>query len=188
MITNIEKNGLVVTLIDQLHANGSWCDEAHVQKAAYFVEELCKVPLGFGFRLYKQSPFSFALQERLTGLRADGFLTLEITGLGGGPMIRATEDKDALLSRSQKVLDTHKKAIEFVASRLGAKPALDLACLATALMISRERGGDVDSRSKALVVLKPHMQLSAAVHTVETIDNLQTEYAEMGEEKIRKIV
>jgi hypothetical protein len=179
MMTTIEQNALVVALIDNLHAHGSWCGETHVQKAAYFVEELCKVPLEFQYRLYRQSPFSFDLQDRLTGLRADGFLTLEIAGSSGGPKIRATEIKDSLLSRGKKVLGSYKKAIEFVASKLGAKHVTDLEYLATALMVSRESGNDVETRAKAMVQLKPQLQLSVATDAVKTIDSMRVEYSRL---------
>ena len=68
---------LLTRLIEGLCSKGDWCGETHVQKTAFFVQELMGVPLGFRFILYKHGPFSFGLRDELTALRADGLLELE---------------------------------------------------------------------------------------------------------------
>ena len=68
---------LLTRLIEGLCGKGDWCGETHVQKTAFFVQELLGVPLEFQFILYKHGPFSFGLRDELTALRADGLLELE---------------------------------------------------------------------------------------------------------------
>ena len=61
------RNGVVITrLIETLRERGSWCGETHVQKAAFFLQELMEVPTRFHFILYKHGPFSFDLRDELT--------------------------------------------------------------------------------------------------------------------------
>ena len=60
------RNGVVITkLIETLRERGSWCGETHVQKAAFFLQELMEVPMRFNFILYKHGPFSFESQRRV---------------------------------------------------------------------------------------------------------------------------
>jgi len=62
--------------VQALWDKGSWAGETHIQKAAYFLQELFGVPLGFRFMLYWYGPFPFDLRDELTGLRGDGLLCL----------------------------------------------------------------------------------------------------------------
>ena len=40
----LQSNAVLLSLIDNLQAKGSWCGETHVQKATYFIQELFGVP------------------------------------------------------------------------------------------------------------------------------------------------
>ena len=44
----LPRSAILLTLVEELHAHGSWCGETHVQKCVYFAQELFKVPLGLG--------------------------------------------------------------------------------------------------------------------------------------------
>ena len=46
-MNRLERATILVTLIEKLSMEGSWCGETHVQKATYFLQELMGVPLGF---------------------------------------------------------------------------------------------------------------------------------------------
>lgn len=97
----MRKAGLLTRLIEELHNNGSWCGETHVQKATFFAQELTKIPLGFDFILYKHGPFSFDLRDELTALRADGLLKLE-TQWPYGPRISPTQQSEYIKSLSHR--------------------------------------------------------------------------------------
>ena len=78
-----DKTVLLTHLIEGLCERGNWCGETHVQKTAFFVQELMGVPMEFRFILYKHGPFSFDLRDELTALRANGLLGLEPRSYGG---------------------------------------------------------------------------------------------------------
>lgn len=62
----LQRDAVILSLIENLRAKGSWCGETHIQKATYFVQELLRVPLEFEFVLYKHGPYSFDLSDELT--------------------------------------------------------------------------------------------------------------------------
>jgi hypothetical protein len=41
-----QHQAVLLSLIQQLRENGSWCGETHIQKSAYFLQEMLGVPLG----------------------------------------------------------------------------------------------------------------------------------------------
>jgi len=53
----LQKAALITRLLQNLRSKHSWCGETHIQKAAFFAQELMEVPLGFEFILYKHGPF-----------------------------------------------------------------------------------------------------------------------------------
>jgi uncharacterized protein YwgA len=63
-----QNRAILVTLIKSLRSKGSWCGETHIQKAAFFLQQLTGVPIDFDFILYKHGPFSFDLRECDAGL------------------------------------------------------------------------------------------------------------------------
>ena len=65
-----DRSAILLDLAAQLREHGSWTGETHVQKAAYFVQELLGVPSGFRFVLYRHGPFSFDLRASLNKLEA----------------------------------------------------------------------------------------------------------------------
>lgn len=57
----LNRAAVLLNLVETLRSKGSWASETHFQKAAYFLQELLRVPLEFEFILYKHGPFSFGL-------------------------------------------------------------------------------------------------------------------------------
>ena len=74
----MQKNAVILSLINRLKEKGSWCGGTNIQKASYFLQEMLGVELGFDFILYKYGPYSFELTDELTAMRANSFLHLEI--------------------------------------------------------------------------------------------------------------
>ena len=64
-MTRLQRVAVLTKLTEKLHESGSWCGETHLQKAAYFLQELFNVLLVYEFILYKHGPFSFALRDEL---------------------------------------------------------------------------------------------------------------------------
>src|SRR5438093_5216592 len=99
----LERDAILLSLLDSLKANGSWCGETHIQKATYFLQELVKVPLEFSFILYKHGPFSFDLSDELTAMRADSLLKIQPQGQYG-PSLSLTEGSEQLKELFSKVV------------------------------------------------------------------------------------
>jgi hypothetical protein len=166
----LQRASILLRLNEELRKSGSWAGETHMQKAAFFLQELLAVPLGFDFVLYKHGPFSFDLRDELTFMRAQGFFQLE-PQYPYGPTLVAGAKGELLTRVFGRSADPYAVGIRFVSQKLGAKTVAELERTATALYIkSREpRVTDVVGR---LTSLKPHIELleaRAAVSEVEQI-------------------
>src|SRR5439155_13363787 len=117
----LQKAAVLVELADQLRAHGSWCGETHLQKAAYFLQQLFDPELDFEFTLYKHGPFSFELRDELMSLRADGLITLKKQPYPYGPTLEPTPAGEQIKTTYPKTLRNRRAAIGFVADQLGDK-------------------------------------------------------------------
>jgi len=70
------RQAVVLSLIEKMYSNGSWCGETHIQKSIYFLQEMLGVPTDFDYILYKHVPFSFGLSDLLLAQRANLFVKL----------------------------------------------------------------------------------------------------------------
>jgi hypothetical protein len=167
---------VLTRLIQELRDSGSWCGETHVQKAAFFLQDLMQVPLGLDFILYKHGPFSFDLRDELTGLRADGLMSLE-PQWPYGPRIAPTEGSGYIQRVFSKTLEKYRGSISFVAEKLGGKDVSELERLATALYVTErsEAGASVHRRAEELAKLKPHIPRDVAATAVEAVDRISKE-------------
>lgn len=74
MMKRLQREAVLLSLIIEMKARGSWCRETHIQKTTYFLQELLEVPMGFEFILYKHGPFSFDLSDEITAMRSNALL------------------------------------------------------------------------------------------------------------------
>ena len=178
-MTEHEREGVLVRLIQELRAKGSWCGETHIQKASFFLQAMCRVPTGFDFILYKHGPYSFDLTEKLTALRAEGLLELEPRAYPYGPSICPAEASKRLLDTEASAIERHARAIRFVGDALGQMSVADLERLATALYVTQKLGVATDAsvRSAEISSLKPHIPVEQAKEAVSQVDELRGEYA-----------
>ena len=169
----LRKSALLTRLVQKLHEHGSWCGETHIQKAAYFLQALTDVPLGFDFILYKHGPFSFDLRDELTALRADALLGLEAR-MPYGARIVPTEQSGYLQSHYPKTLSKYEDCIEFVAQQLKDRDVIELERLATALYVKEVLGENAskEERAEKLTMLKPHIPKENARTAVEEVDQI----------------
>ena len=113
----LQRAAILVSLVESLRENESWCGETNVQKASFFLQQLASVPLGFEFVLYKYGPYSFGLTDELTSLRADSILTLETPDPMYGPRYLPDEMSGVILKCFSKTVSLYKKKVEFVAEK-----------------------------------------------------------------------
>ena len=163
---------LLTRLIEGLCSKGDWCGETHVQKTAFFVQELLGVPLGFQFILYKHGPFSFDLRDELTALRADGLLELEPRTYGA--QLVPTKQCGYIQGIYPKTMAKYQRSIEFIVEKLGGKGVVELERLATAFYVSNrlEEGKSDYIRANRVTKLKPHITTENARNAVREVDRI----------------
>jgi hypothetical protein len=61
-MNRLQRAVVLLSLLERLKERGSWCGETHLQKSAYFLQDMLSAPLGFDFILYKHGPFAFDLE------------------------------------------------------------------------------------------------------------------------------
>ena len=165
-----KKAALLTLLADNLRKKGSWCGETHLQKAAYFLQELQKVPVSYDFILYKHGPFSFELRDDLTAMRSDGLFDL-LPQWPYGPTLIPTQKSKKLRQQYSKTLRKYEKKLNFVCDQLGKQNVSELEKLATALYIRLEAPAKSETqRAKQLHSLKPHVSLDDSLDAVKTVD------------------
>ena len=141
-----EQTALILSLIDSLSVDESRTSETHIQNYIYFTQEMLEVPMDFEFVLYKNSPYSFDLSEKLTSLRADRLLAIELNN--SYPCFVITDLGKKYIGRFPKTLAPHKKQIGFIVKNLGAKDIRELGQLATALLIDRTEKNRIEDLNK----------------------------------------
>jgi uncharacterized protein YwgA len=174
------RNAAIIThLVQKLREQDSWCGETHIQKAAYFLKELLKVPINFDFILYKHGPFSFELRDELTSLRADGLLKLEFQIPPYGPRFAITEQSKLIQKCYSKTLDEYRKYIDFITEKFNYKDIMGLERLATALYVTCLKPNiSVADRVAKLTELKPHVTHDSAEFAVRMVDEIVAECKE----------
>ncbi len=169
----LQRAALLITLIKKLRERGSWCGETHIQKAAYFLETVCEVPLGHEFILYKHGPYSFDLCDELTALRVDGLLSLVVRHPAYRPGYAVTKSGQKLCHFFARTLAQNQSSINFIVARIGDMGVVALEKVATALYVTRERpNADSEARAIRIHELKPHIAVGDALDALTQVDAL----------------
>ncbi|GMU36356.1 MAG: hypothetical protein KJ057_03355 [Phycisphaerae bacterium] len=177
-MNRLQREVILIKLIQSLRQHGSWCGETHVQKATYLLQGLAGAETGFDFILYKHGPYSFELSDELSAMRADGLISLRVQTPGYGPTIATEAQVDALLKRFPKTIRRHQPLIEFVAKKLGDKNVGELERLATAFYVACGKGGFSDTEiGQRVNQIKPHVEVNAAIEAARMIRKWKDEAA-----------
>jgi len=181
-MNRLQRAAVLTALADELRKRGSWCGETHLQKTAYFLQELLGVALGYQFVLYKHGPYSFDLHDELTALRADQLLELRPQPYPYGPSLLPTAASADFRARSPRTLGACRRELDFTADKLADKGVAELERLATALFVTREMpDGDAEARARRINQLKPHVSLDEARAAVAAVDRISREAAAFAE-------
>jgi hypothetical protein len=168
-----EQKAIILKLLNTLKQNGSWCGETHIQKAAFCLNEITRVPLIYTFILYKHGPFSFDLRDELSLMHSDELIDIKINPSPYGPSLQITPKGEKYMERFSKILQTNKKQINFIGEVLGPKGVAELERLATALYITRKENTTcIKSRVSLINKIKPHISINQANDAVEIVDEL----------------
>ena len=169
----LQKCAILLSLVEKLKENKSWCGETHIQKSTYFLQHLLNVPLEYDFLLYKYGPYSFDLLDELTAMRADCMLSLT-PNPPFGPSFQPAETSELILDLYPKTTQKYQKEIDFVATQIGKKNVSDLERLATSLYVTiKLNATEVLSRAKEIHKIKPHVKLEEAQSAVCEFDNIK---------------
>lgn len=158
-----KRYAIILSLIESLLKNNSWCGETHIQKTTYFLQELLKVPLGFEFILYKHGPFSFGLSDELTAMRANMMVELQ-SRPPYGPSIVPGPTSRQLKQLFPKTLKKYNKEVVFVAKEMGSYNVADLERIATALyvILKTEKHEKTSDMASYINKIKPHISVEKA--------------------------
>jgi uncharacterized protein YwgA len=179
MMKRLQRDAILLSMINEMKSRGSWCGETHIQKATYFLQELLGVPLDFEFILYKHGPFSFDLSDEITAMRADSLLQYQPRD-PYGPSLFPTEESQEFLEQYPKTLKNYANKIQFVAERVGTLGVADLERLATALYVTFNENGQDISREDRITELKPHIRIDEARDAVRNVDAIRRDAASKG--------
>ena len=164
---NLIRWSILLELIDELNRVGSWCGETHIQKSAFFLEEMLEVPLHLDFIMYKYGPYSFDLSDDLTALRAYHYLFL--TPLDPYGVTYSLKDGENKLKKFyKKNIEEYSKQISSVAIHFGNKTVVELEKLATAFFINKKEGlNKINEIAKSLHEKKPHVSIQDAEFAIK---------------------
>lgn len=153
---------IVLSIMQSLKSDGSWCGETHVQKTLYVCQELMGTPSNFKFILYKHGPYSFGLSEHLQELIADDLIRV-ITRPPYGPTLGLTEEGRLIAAKVDQDVNLSAR-LGFMSKKLSRKGVAELEKLATAVYVNRKHSTKIplEKRAEILVSLKPHVSLEAA--------------------------
>lgn len=179
MMKRMQRDAVLLSLIEAMKKKGSWCGETHIQKASYFLQELLKVPMSFEFILYKHGPYSFELSDEVTAMRADSLLEYK-TRLPYGPSLFPTKEGQKFLNQYPRTLNKYDEKVQFVAEKIGTMGVADLERLATALYVTLDGNNEGKLREIRITELKPHIKIDEAEKAVKNVDAMRREAIEKG--------
>lgn len=166
---------VLLSLLEKMKQQNSWCGETHLQKSVYFLQTMLNVPLGFEYIFYKHGPFSFELRDELAAMRGNLLLTLEGKD-PYGPSFAAGPAYDALKDQFEKTWEEYSDQLRFVAEKISQRDVTSLERLATALYVTQEmHNREPESRAIEVTKLKSHISLDNARSAIDEVDQLTEE-------------
>jgi len=182
----LERASVLLSLVEALRSRGSWAGETHLQKSAYFLQELLGVPLGLRFILYKHGPFSFDLRQDVGGMFADSILAWEIQPYPYGPSLKPGPLSDLLKRQFSRPARHFAGQIGFVAEKLAPKRVVELERLATALYVTLQGKVEGEQRAARICQLKPHITPAEAVEAVAEVDMIRGEASQVAHGQLHR--
>lgn len=172
----LQRDSVLLALIQAMKNRSSWCGQTHVQKSTYFLQELLGVPLGFDFLLYKHGPYSFELSDALAQMQADGLLALAPRP-PYGPSLLPGPNSTLLERLFTKTRRRFAPQIEFLADKLASRNVAALERLGTAMYVTLEElsGQSLEERAACIHGLKPHISLDEARTAIVEFDAIYEE-------------
>lgn len=125
-------------------------------KAAYFLQTVRNVPLGYHFRLYSYGPYDSAVLDDLDIAETFGKVEVRTVHYPGGYGYEISRPESSP-EISNSFVEEHSSDIEWVAHEFGSLNAAELELAATALYADRELPNcRIDSLVERVYHVKPH--------------------------------
>ncbi len=151
---------------------GSWRGETHIQKSAFFLQGMLRVPTGHEYILYKHGPYSLDLHDELTAMRANLVLDLQPQA-PFGPSFRLGPVAGMPQTVFPKGLSRYERQLDFVARALSKNNVAALERLGVALYVYLEDPtARTNDPARQAVGLKPHVTYEAASESVGEVVSL----------------
>ena len=165
----LQRDAVLLSLLENMWAHGSWCGETHLQKATYFLQELLSVPLGFDFILYKHGPFSFDLRDEIKAMRGDFLIKYQPQRYPYGPSLVEDVGADRRKGIFSRTIHQYSNEVNFVADTLGNKGVSELERLGTALYFIRRQHAEYEQLASLIHKLKPHISPEVAQGALQDV-------------------
>lgn len=167
-----ERMALLLRLMELLRDKGSWCGATHIQKSAYFAQDLTKVPFGYDFVIYKYGPFSSSLRDELSGMLALLVAELEVHDMFRSPKYRIGRRGRTLMEAFGECIEEYENQLRFVSDKIGHMKIKELEQVGTALFVTREMESEASAgaRCDRLRHRKPHIARRDAKTAIEGVD------------------
>ena len=167
-----QRMALLLRLMELLREKGSWCGATHIQKSAYFSQDLTKVPFRYDFIIYKYGPFSSSLRDELSGMLALLVAELEVHDMFFSPKYRIGRRGRLVMEAFGECVAKYENQLKFVSGRIGQMKIKELEQVGTALFVTREMGNEASAgvRCDRLLRRKPHIERRDAEMAIERID------------------
>ena len=164
-----ERRALVCLLVKEMGQTDSWAAETHIQKCVYFLQEMLKAPVGYGYIFYKHGPYSFDLRSELAVMRARYQLDLKPRYPYGPSFILGFRGEMNL-----GLVTEYEDTVRFVATNLSVKTAGSLERLSTALYVTRKNSELTDEEAaRRINELKPHVKIPQAADAICELHKLE---------------
>lgn len=173
-ITEDERRAIIAKLIQEMRECGSWAGETHVNKHAFYLQDLLKCDLGLRFHLHWFGPYSPSLRDELRVMLREGILgTDEFRDYK--PKLKITESGKVVAGRARR----WEKQIRWIARQLGGKSAGALEGPSTARLLrsqnewwSRDPWDD-EALAREIYRLKNHIPVERARAAIRELDELE---------------
>lgn len=167
-----QRMALLLRLMVLLREKGSWCGATHIQKSAYFAQDLSKVPFGYDFIIYKYGPFSSSLRDDLSGMLALLVAELDVHDMFVSAKYRIGGRGRQVMEAFGECIEEYENQLKFVSDRIGRMKIKELEQVGTALFVTREMENEASAgaRCERLLRRKPHIAEVDAVTAIERID------------------
>ncbi len=159
---NYRKPALMLAVIRELRAQGSWTGKTHLQKSLFLLQATSQIDVPFSYVLYKHGPYSFEVESELEQMRSYAAVKFEPDPGGYGVVLTPGPGAE-FVERGARLSVLEKVQVERVCRFVGRRNVSDLERLTTAAWI-RVHEGVQESRQVALRLnqLKPHVSLTVS--------------------------